>query len=136
MPKKVAAKASPAKAVPKKKSSDGMIKRGKAKPAPGARQKRFEKEEMFHVYIHRIMKKIDPDNTLSRKAMDTMNSLILDVYRQVSQEAASLSRHGKNTLLRPQDVQSAIKLRLPGELCKHALSEATVALCKYVKSQQ
>ena len=124
MPKKVGAQAS-AKGMPKKKSSDGMIKRG---PKP---VKQFDKDEKFQIYIHRILKRIDAETTLSKKAMTTMNSLILDVYRQISQEAASLSRHGHNSLLRPQDVQSAVKLRLPGELCKHALSEATKALAKY-----
>ena len=44
MPKKVAAQASASKISPKKKSSDGMIKRGKAKTSG---PKKFADEERF-----------------------------------------------------------------------------------------
>jgi histone H2B len=34
-----------------------------------------------------------------------------------------------------RDVQSAVRLQLPGELAKHAISEGTKALAKYTQAK-
>ena len=66
--------------------------------------------------------------------MTTLNSIVLDVYRKIAREAASMSRlHKKSTLL-AVDVQSAAKLVLPGEICKHALSAGSRAVATYDSS--
>ena len=80
------------------------------------------------------MKSCDADYSLGKKAMTTINSIMLDLYGKVSGEAATLSRRRGNSVLSAQDVQTAVKLRLPGEICKHALSEAAKALVKYRSS--
>ena len=60
-----------------------------------------------------------------------MNSIALDVYRKVSQVAGEMSRHADNKTLRGTDIQAAVKLVLPGELRKHAITEAARAMAKY-----
>ena len=46
-----------------------------------------------------------------------------------------MSHHAKSKTLTAKDVQSAIKLLVPGELQKHAVSEAAKALGKYERTK-
>ena len=96
----------------------------------------FSKEERLHTYIYRLVKQVDPEFGLSKKAITTLNSMVLDVYRKISRGAADLTRAHKNGSLRSTDIQTAVKLTLPGELCKHALTEASKALVKYNVSRR
>ena len=141
MPAKGSAK--PSQAQKASKPNPGSIaKRGRGRPAGagtgvakkgpgGPSRQQFSKEERLQRWIYKILKNVDPEFGLSKKAMTAMNSIILDVYRKISREAANLSRSRGNKSLRAIDIQTATKLRLPGEIQKHALSEAAKALTKY-----
>ena len=48
-----------------------------------------------------------------------------------AEEAGRLVRMNKTSTLGSREVQSAIRLVLPGELSKHAVSEATKAMSKF-----
>ena len=39
-------------------------------------------------------------------------------------------------IMTAQDIQSAIKIVVPGELCKHAVAQAATAITKYQASRQ
>ena len=95
----------------------------------------FTKEERLQRYIFKILKTCDADYDLNNEATTTtINSIMLDLYSNVSKEAAELSRRRCKSVLGAQDVQTTVKLRLPGEICKYALSEAAKALVKYRSS--
>ena len=132
----------PSKAEKVSKPAEGSINRGRGRPVGGGKPAKptkpmstiFVKEERLQRFIYKIMKNVDPELGLSKKAMTAMNSIILDLYRKISREAATLSRSKGNTLLRAQDVQTAAKLSIPGEIRKHALSEGARALTMYRSS--
>ena len=46
-------------------------------------------------------------------------------------EGSKLARYNKKKTLSSREIQSAIKLLLPGELAKHAISEGTKAVTKF-----
>ena len=60
-----------------------------------------------------------------------MNSFISDVFEKISGECAKLTRYNKKQTLSSREVQTAVRLLLPGELAKHAVSEGTKAVTKY-----
>ena len=60
-----------------------------------------------------------------------MNSFINDIFEKISLEAAKLVRYNKKQTLSSREVQTAVRLLLPGELAKHAVSEGTKAVTKY-----
>ena len=60
-----------------------------------------------------------------------MNSFIYDIFEKISGESAKLVRYNKKHTLSSREVQTAVKLLLPGELAKHAVSEGTKAVTKY-----
>lgn len=62
-----------------------------------------------------------------------MNSFIHDTFDRIGSEGSKLVRFNKRRTLSSREVQSAVKLILPGELARHAISEGTKAVTKYAQ---
>ncbi len=71
---------------------------------------------------------------ISKKGMGVMNSFIADIFDKVVTEAGKLSRYNKKSTLSSREVQTAVRLVLPGELAKHAVSEGTKAVTKFTSA--
>lgn len=54
---------------------------------------------------------------------------------RIAGEAGRLARYNKRSTLSSREIQTAIRLLLPGELAKHAVSEGTKAVTKYTSSR-
>ena len=63
--------------------------------------------------------------------MAVMNSFVSDIFDKVVGEAGRLSRYNKKSTLSSREIQTAVRLVLPGELAKHAVSEGTKAVTKF-----
>ena len=61
-------------------------------------------------------------------------SFISDIFEKVVGEAGKLSRYAKKSTLSSREVQTAVRLVLPGELAKHAVSEGTKAVTKFTQA--
>ena len=68
---------------------------------------------------------------VSKKGMAVMNSVVMDVFDKVTVEAGKLARISKMQTVTSREMQTAVRLVLPGELAKHAVSEGTKAVAKY-----
>ncbi len=68
---------------------------------------------------------------ISKKAMSIMNSFVNDTFDRLANEAVRLARYNKKSTMTSREVQTAVRLLLPGELSKHAVSEGTKAVTKY-----
>ncbi len=77
---------------------------------------------------------VHPDTGVSSKAMGIMNSFINDIFEKLAQEAARLARYNKKPTITSREVQTAVRLTLPGELAKHAVSEGTKAVTKFTSA--
>ncbi len=53
------------------------------------------------------------------------NSFINDIFEKIATEAAKLARYNKKPTVTSREIQTAVRLILPGELAKHAVSEGT-----------
>ncbi len=91
--------------------------------------------EKFGAYVYRVLKQVHPDLEITRKSMEVMESLVKDMFERIASEASALTRHGKTRTLRSLEVQTAVKLLFPNELCKHAVAEGAKAFVKYSKSK-
>ena len=123
-----AQKSTPAekKKVGKPSAGDGEKKEGGAK-----RAHHKNRAETYSVYIYRVLKQVHPETGISKRSMSIMNSFINDVFEKISLESAKLVRYNKKQTLSSREVQTAVRLLLPGELAKHAVSEGTKAVTKY-----
>ena len=63
--------------------------------------------------------------------MNIMCCFINDVFEKISQESSRLVKYNKKQTLASKEVQTAVRLLLPGELAKHAVSEGTKAVSRY-----
>ena len=99
------------------------------KGAEGKRRKR--RVETFSSYIYKVLKQVHPDTGVSKRAMSIMNSFVNDTFDRLSTEAIRLARYNKKATLSSREVQTAVRLVLPGELAKHAISEGTKAVTKF-----
>ena len=94
---------------------------------------------------------VHPDTGVSSKAMSIMNSFVNDVFERIAAEASRLAHYNKRSTISSREIQvnstnpmirlinirfqTAVRLILPGELAKHAVSEGTKAVTKYTSSK-
>ncbi|XP_010674961.2 histone H2B [Beta vulgaris subsp. vulgaris] len=98
-------------------------------------KKRSKKSvETYKIYIFKVLKQVHPDIGVSSKAMSIMNSFINDIFEKLAQESARLARYNKKPTITSREIQTAVRLVLPGELAKHAVSEGTKAVTKFTSS--
>ena len=118
-------------------SSKGAKKAGKAKASRSAdgKKKRKKRKESYSIYIYKVMKQVHPDTGISSKAMSIMNSFVNDLFERIASEASRLAHYSKRSTISSREVQTAVRLLLPGELAKHAVSEGTKAVTKYTSTK-
>ena len=112
-------------------------KRGRGRAAGGAKKGSKAKKknyESYSTFIYKVLKQVHPDTGISSKAMSVMNSLSNDLFLKLAAEAGKLAQYNKRISITSRDIQTAVRLILPGELAKHAVSEGTKAVTKYTNS--
>ena len=117
--------AAAAPADPEQKSKSGKSKDGKGK----------KRKESYAIYINKVLKQVHPDIGVSSKAMSIMNSFVNDMFERIAAEASRLAHYNKRSTITSREIQTAVRLLLPGELAKHAVSEGTKAVTKYTSSK-
>ncbi|GAB4833553.1 Histone H2B.3 [Ancistrocladus abbreviatus] len=95
------------------------------------RKKARKSVETYKIYLFKVLKQVHPDIGISSKAMGIMNSFINDIFEKLAQEASRLARYNKKPTITSREIQTAVRLVLPGELAKHAVSEGTKAVTKF-----
>ncbi|TQS39367.1 hypothetical protein Golomagni_00112 [Golovinomyces magnicellulatus] len=97
-----------------------------------------------------VLKQVHPDTGISNRAMSILNSFVngiildpvpttsltqwLDIFERVATEASKLAAYNKKSTISSREIQTSVRLILPGELAKHAVSEGTKAVTKYSSS--
>ena len=96
-----------------------------------------------------VLKQVHPDTGISNKAMAILNSFVNDIFERIATEASSeylgfrsfdvaltpvvlseLASYSKKSTISSREIQTAVRLILPGELAKHAISEGTKSVTK------
>ncbi|EEH40069.1 late histone H2B.L4 [Paracoccidioides lutzii Pb01] len=138
----------PPKAAEKKPSTAGKAPVGGKAPAEkkeagkktaaaagGEKKKRTKtRKETYSSYIYKVLKQVHPDTGISNRAMSILNSFVNDIFERVATEASKLAAYNKKSTISSREIQTSVRLILPGELAKHAVSEGTKAVTKYSSS--
>ncbi|XP_078388981.1 histone H2B-like [Cetorhinus maximus] len=119
----------------KKPPKKGAKKALKKPVAKGGKKRRKSRKESYAIYIYKVMKQVHPDTGISSKAMSIMNSFVSDIFERIAGEASRLAHYNKRSTISSREIQTAVRLLLPGELAKHAVSEGTKAVTKYTSSK-
>ena len=123
--------------MPPKVSSKGAKKAVTKQKAArtGDKKKKRRRRESYSIYIYKVLKQVHPDTGISSKAMSIMNSFVNDIFERIAAEASRLTHYNRRSTITSREIQTAVRLLLPGELAKHAVSEGTKAVTKYTSSK-
>ena len=104
------------------------------------------------IFLLLVLKQVHPDTGISNKAMAILNSFVNDIFERIATEASStsysqifhsediafsllafieLASYSKKSTISSREIQTAVRLILPGELAKHAISEGTKSVTKF-----
>ncbi|KAL3209958.1 hypothetical protein MRX96_037596 [Rhipicephalus microplus] len=99
--------------MPPQPSGKAVKKAGKARKnvrATDKKKKKRRRKDSFSIYIHKVLK------------------------QRIAAESSRLAHYNKRSTITSREIQTAVRLLLPGELAKHAVSEGTKAITKYTSS--
>ena len=100
-----------------------------------------------------VLKQVHPDTGISNKAMAILNSFVNDIFERIATEASStlrpnnhldfgllilivfveLAAYSKKSTISSREIQTSVRLILPGELAKHAISEGTKSVTSMLR---
>ncbi len=120
---------------PKSVPGKAVKKASKAQKKPSDSKRKKKRTETYSTYIYKVLKQVHPDIGISSKAMSIMNSFVNDIFERLAAEASKLATYSKKSTISSREIQTAVRLMLPGELSKHAVSEGTKAVTKYTSSK-
>jgi len=121
--------------MPPKASKKGEKKAGKAKAVATDGKRKKKRKESYSIYIFKVLKQVHPDTGVSAKAMSILNSFVNDLFERIATESSRLAKYNNKSTISSREIQTAVRLLLPGELAKHAVSEGTKAVTKYTSSK-
>ena len=101
------------------------------KPKVDQKKKKKSRKETYNSYIYKVLKQVHPDVGISNKAISILNSFVNDIFGRIAGEASKLAAYNKKSTISSREIQTAVRLLLPGELAKHAVSEGTKAVTKF-----
>ena len=110
-----------------------MSARSPARGSKSTRTYKKKRTETFNLYIFKVLKQVHPDIGMSKRAMNVMNGFVHDTFDRIANEAGNIVKYNKRSTMDARAVQCACKLVLPGELAKHAETEANKAVNKYAQ---
>ena len=99
------------------------------------KKRKLKRKESYATFIYKVLKQVHPDTGITKKSMSIMNSFCNDLFERMAAEASRLARYNKRHTITSREIQTAVRLLLPGELAKHAVSEGTKAVTKYTNSK-
>ncbi|KAF8746098.1 hypothetical protein AX14_000157 [Amanita brunnescens Koide BX004] len=102
-----------------------------AAPENEKKKRRKTRKETYSTYIYKVLKQVHPDTGISNKAMAILNSFVNDIFDRIATEASKLATYTKRSTISSREIQTAVRLILPGELAKHAISEGTKSVTKF-----
>ena len=123
--------------MPPEVSSKGAKKAAsKAKATrTGDKKRKRRRRESYSIYIYKVLKQVHPDIGVSSKAMFIMNPFVNDIFERIAAEGSCLVHYKSPSTITSREIQTAVRLVLPTELAKQAVSEGTKAVTKYASSK-
>jgi len=128
MPGKKAVKAK-GKAKKAGKSHDHDALRG-----VGTRKK--ARKQTWVMYIYKCLKHVHPEIGISSKAMRILNNFVDDLFEKIQSQAVELTKLRKAKTLSAREIQTAIRVTIPGELSRNAIIEGVKSANQFQGQEQ
>lgn len=117
----------------RKKASESEAKGSSGGNAQKSGKKKIKLRDSnsFQTYIFRVMKEIKPELGISKKGIELINNIVVELFEKIMKEARDLTIFTKKQTLSSKEIETAIKLHFPGELQKLAIQTCRHSLQKY-----
>ncbi|XP_030458949.1 histone H2B.5-like [Syzygium oleosum] len=103
--------------------------------AGNKKKKRAKRSVETHkIYIIKVLNQVPPNIGSLSKAIGIMNSFIDDIFEKLTQVSLRLDGYNKKPIFTSLEIQTVVRLVLPGKLAKDAMSEGTKAVTKFTSS--
>nr|XP_023491125.1 late histone H2B.L4-like [Equus caballus] len=112
--------------------TEGAPKSPKQKQPRCRRRRRRHCLDSFATYFPRVLRQVHEGLSLSQEAVSVLDSFAKDIFERIADEATCLVRSTKRSTISYGEIQTAVRLLLPGDLGKHAVAEGTKALIRYI----
>ena len=87
----------------------------------------------FRHYIHRVFEAFDADESLSRQAIEVMDSIVCGVFHELASQAKELKVYSGRRTLMVSDIINAAKLYFKGQLATFAVENGLAAVRQYTE---
>ncbi|ORX39618.1 histone-fold-containing protein [Kockovaella imperatae] len=134
-PKSTVASKAPASQASKAPAGASKAPAKTAAKSGDAKKRTKKRVESYSTYIYKVLKQVHPDTGISNKAMAILNSFVADIFERIASEASKLASYNHRSTISSREIQTSVRLILPGELSKHAISEGTKAVTKFSSSK-
>lgn len=111
-------------------------KKGKNTVVVKKEKRKRKKPETFSHFIYKVLKQVHPEMGISARGMSVIHSFVTDIFERIASEAGRLCKYTKKRTMMSRDIQTAVRLTIPGELARHSVSEGTKAVTKFMNSNR
>jgi histone H2B len=127
------------KSVPANSNSKTVAKKARSTSA-SARAKSVKNNYQYSNYIHKVLKQVNGprdgdedgnDITISRAGMIVMNDMMGDLFERLAVEAKQLRKVRRSKTITGKEMESAVRVILPGELAKWGTIAGTKAVMQF-----
>jgi histone H3/H4 len=85
----------------------------------------------FRRYIFMVLRQVQPDKGITQVAKDELNAWLLYVGQTIAKKAVAIAYGAKKQTVSTREIQTAVRLLIPKELARHAVSEGTKAVTTF-----
>jgi len=109
-------------------------KRGRPAGKPLKKKLQLRDPKSFQTYIFRVLKEVKPELGIKKATMETIGFILIELFEKIMREARNLMIFSKKQTLTSKEIETAIKLNFPGELCKLAIQTGRQTLSKFAEN--
>ena len=112
-----------------------ISKKVKTETGEKSKKRAIHKYINLDTYVTRVLKQVHPNTGLNSASLAELSQFGIYLTLKITELARKLAMNEERKTLTSRDVQTAVRLVLPGELAKHSESEGTKAVTKFNSSQ-
>ncbi|XP_075399312.1 histone H2B type 1-K-like [Tenrec ecaudatus] len=94
-----------------------------------SKKRERSRKESYSVYVYKVLKQVHPDTGISSKVMGIMNSFN-NIFKRITREASCLGHYNRCSTITSPEIQTAVRLLLPGEQ-----APSTKSITKYTSAK-
>ncbi|KAL3083798.1 hypothetical protein niasHS_008709 [Heterodera schachtii] len=94
-------------------------------------RKKEPRKVSYKLYVRRVLKEVHPGKEISMRALNIMNSFVIDALDRIATEATRMAHYDRRKTVTLRDMEFSCRLCLPDIMAKHANQKAQKTVTKF-----